>query len=170
MLKGIVVIMLTLLLVSGLVVTGCSSPPAQSAYVGSPAPNFKLPNLEGKTVFLSDLRGEPVMLNFWATGCPPCRAEMPHLQQVYEEWSDKGLVVLAINLGESTPTVKEFVQHYHLSFPVLLDTRGSVAEKYKIRPIPVTYFIDKEGIIQAKIIGAFPSKAAIETQLSNIIP
>ena len=162
MLKEIAVIVLTSVLVSG-VVAGCSSSPAQSARIGNPAPNFKLPNLEGKTVSLSDLRGKPVMLNFWATWCPPCRAEMPHIQQVYEEWSDNGLVVLAINLGESSSKVKEFVQSYGLSFPVLLDTKRDIAEKYNIRGlIPTTFFIDKNGIIQVKIIGAFPSKEAIE--------
>jgi len=170
MLKGIVVTMLTLLLVSGLVVAGCSSTPAQSAYIGGPAPNFKLPNLEGKTVSLSDLRGKPVMLNFWTTWCPPCQAEMPHIQQVYEAWSDKGLVVLAINLGESSAKVKEFVQSYGLSFPVLLDTKQGTAQKYNIGGIPTTFFIDKNGIIQVKITGAFPDKAAIENKLGKIIP
>ena len=170
MLKEIVVMMLTAVLVSGLVVAGCSSSPAQSAYVGSPAPNFKLPNLEGKTVSLSDLRGKPVILNFWTAKCPPCRAEMPLIQQVYEEWSDNGLVVLAINLGESPSKVKEFVQSYGFSFPVLLDTKGGTAQKYNIRYIPATVFIDKNGIIQVKITGAFPNKAAIENRLGKIIP
>jgi len=95
---------------------------------------------------------------------------MPFIQQVYEEWSDKGLVILAINIGESPSTVKRFIESYGFSFPVLLDTRGDVALKYGIRPIPVSFFIDKDGIIQVKVIGAFPSKAAIEKSLSKIIP
>ena len=169
MLKGIAVIMLISVLVSG-VVAGCSSSPAQGTHIGSPAPNFKLPNLEGETVSLSDLRGKPVMLNFWATWCPPCREEMPFIQQVYEQWSDKGLVVLAINLGESSAKVKEFMQSYGLSFPVLLDTKEDVAQKYNIRGIPTTVFIDKNGIIQVRITGAFPNKAAIENKLGKIIP
>lgn len=87
------------------------------------------------------------MLNFWATWCPPCREEMPLIQQVYEELSDKELVVLAINLGESSSKVKEFVQSYGLSFPVLLDTKQDIAQKYNIRGIPTTIFIDKNGIM-----------------------
>ena len=161
--------MLTLLLVSGLV-AGCSPTSAQGAYVGSPAPDFELHNLDGKAVSLRDLRGRAVILNFWASWCGPCRAEMPYLQQVYEEWSGKGLVLLAINLGESSSKVKEFVQGFGLSFPVLLDSKGQVAQKYNIGPIPTTFFIDKNGIIQVKIIGAFPSKEAIENKLSKIIP
>jgi len=144
--------------------------PTQGTQVGNLALNFQLSNLEGKTVSLSDLRGKPVLLNFWATWCNPCRVEMPYIQQVYEEWSGRGLVVLAINLGESPAKVKEFVQGYGLSFPVLLDTKGDVAEKYNIRYIPTTLFIDKNGIIQVKITGAFPNKAAIENKLGKIIP
>ena len=169
MLKEIVAI----ILVSGLVMAGCSAnlPSAEGTPVGNPAPDFQLPNLDGKTVSLSDLRGKPVLLNFWASWCRPCRDEMPHIQQVYEEWSDKGLVVLAINLGESSSKVKEFVQSYGLPFPVLLDTKGDIAQKYNVRGlIPTTFFIDKNGIIQVKKIGAFPNKAAIETKLGEIIP
>jgi len=96
---------------------------------------------------------------------------MPYLQEIFEEWSDKGLVVLAIDVGESPSKVKGFLQSHNLSLPVLLDTRGNVAQKYNIRGIfPTTFLIDKEGIIQVKIIGAFPSKEAIEKKLSKIIP
>ena len=171
--------MLASVLVSGLVVTGCSSTPApdqgtQSAVEGTQpgnlAPNFQLPNLDGETVSLSDLRGKPVMLNFWATWCPPCRAELPYIQQIYEEQSTRGFVVLTVNLGESPSKVKEFVQSYGLSFPVLLDTKQGTAQKYNIGGIPTTFFIDKNGIIQVKITGAFPDKAAIENKLGKIIP
>ena len=80
---------------------GASPQNYESAQVGNRAPDFELNNLEGQLVSLGDLRGKPVLINFWATWCPPCRAEMPYLQQIYEEWSDKGLVLLAINIGES---------------------------------------------------------------------
>ena len=160
-------VILVIILLSGLLITGCSEPSV--ARVGEPAPNFQLQNLDGQPVALSDLRGKPVLLNFWATGCPPCRSEMPYIQETYDEWSNKGLVVLAINIGESSSAVKEFVQSYGLSFLVLLDTKQDVAQQYNIRGIPTTFFIDKDGIIQVKIIGAFPSKAAIEKNLSKII-
>ena len=166
----IAVIMLTVILVSGIVVAGCSPASGQGTGLGNVAPDFQLSNLEGNTVSLSDFRGKPVMLNFWASWCGPCREEMPYIQQVYAEWSDRGLVVLAVNIGESSTTVKEFVQSYGLSFSVLLDTKQDVAQKYNIQAIPTTFFIDKDGIIQVKITGAFPSKEAIETRLSKIIP
>ena len=163
-------IALLVILTSGLLVTGCATGTGPSAQVGGTAPDFQLQDLDGQSVALSNLQGNPVLLNFWATWCPPCRSEMPYIQQVYDEWSDKGLVVLTINTGESSTTVKEFMQANGLSLPVLLDRGGEVAEKYNIRGIPTTFFIDKDGIIQVKIIGAFPNEAAIEQNLGKIIP
>jgi thiol-disulfide isomerase/thioredoxin len=109
------------------------------------------------------------MLNFWATWCPPCRAEMPYLQQIHNEWTDRGLVLLAIDLGESSATVKSYLQSNNLSLPVLLDTRQEVGQKYNIRNIPTTFFIDKDGIIREIFFGAFPDKEIIERKLSKII-
>ena len=167
MLMTIVLIILT----SGLLITGCSAGSNQEGtQIGSSAPDFRLQNLDGQAVSLSDLRGKPVMLNFWATWCPPCRSEMPFLQQIYEEWSDKGLVLLAIDIGEGPSQIKEFLEANNLSLPVLLDSDKSVAQRYNITGIPATFFIDKDGIIQEKIIGAFPSKGAIEKYLNSIIP
>ncbi len=166
-LKVTLLVMLTL----GLLVPGCSAGSELSkAQVGELAPKFQLQNLDGQSVALSNFRGKPVVLNFWATWCSPCRSEMPYIQQVYDEWSDKGLVVLTINIGESSTKVKEFMQGYGLSFTVLLDTKEKVAQSYNIRGIPSTFFIDKDGIIQVKIIGAFPNKAEIEKNLGKFIP
>lgn len=160
---------LLLILTSVLLVGGCSSPAPQ---VGKLAPDFQLPDLDGQSVSLSDFRGKPVLVNFWATWCPPCRAEMPYIQEIFDdkEWSDKGLVILAIDKGESPSTVENFMQSYNLSFPVLLDINQNVALEYNIRGIPTTFLIDKDGIIQAIKVGAFSSKADIENNLSKIIP
>ncbi len=144
--------------------------PAQGIKVGNLAPDFQLNNLKGEPVSLSSLRGRPVLINFWATWCRACRIEMPYLQQVYEEWSDKGLVLLAINLGESLSKVEEFVKNYNLSFPVLLDTNQAISLRYNVRYIPTTFLIDKDGIIQEVKIGAFRSTAELEESLSKIIP
>jgi peroxiredoxin len=95
---------------------------------------------------------------------------MPHMQQVYEEWSDKGLVLLAINTGGTSPQVKQFLKSHNLSLPVLLDTNKDVTLKYNIQYFPTTFFIDKDGIIQVVIIGAFQSKEAIEDNLNKIMP
>ena len=161
-------VILPIILIWGLLITGCT--PSQGTKVGSLAPNFQLDSLEGQTVSLSDLRGKPVLINFWAVRCPDCRMEMPYLQQVYEEWSGKGLVLLAINNGESPSRIGEFMQSQGFSFPVLLDTRGNVAQMYNIRGIPITFFIDKDGIIQDVKPGAFSSVEEIEKSLSKIMP
>jgi peroxiredoxin len=161
---------LVVILTAGLVITGCTAGPEPTATVGNVAPDFQLQNLDGQSITLSSLKGNPVLINFWATWCQPCASEMPYLQEIHNEWSDKGLIVLAINWGESASEVEQFLQAHNLSLPVLLDTKKVVAEKYGIRAFPTTFFINKDGIIQAKIIGAFPDKAAIESRLSGIMP
>lgn len=164
-----------------LIASGCRSyvPAGQSqptpairegANIGNIAPDFELRTLDGQTVKLSALRGKPVLVNFWATWCPPCRAEMPYLQQVHEKWTTKGLVLLAIDLEEDTETIRKFMTELNLSMTVPLDTDGRVGKAYGITGIPETFLIDKDGIIRQKIIGAFPSVAAIERQLSLIMP
>ena len=168
-------VILLLILTLGVIVTGCSTGsssegPAQGTQVGNRAPNFQLRNLDGQSVSLSDLQGKGVLINFWAIRCPPCRGEMPYIQAVYDEWSDKELVVLAINIGESPSQVGEFMESQHPSLPVLLDTKQATAQKYNILAIPTTFFIDKDGIVQEKIIGAFQNKAQIEKRISKIIP
>jgi peroxiredoxin len=173
MVRVIKIIMLVSIIVSGLAVAGCSSGAAPSPVlgVGSPAPDFQLQSLDGKMVTLSSLRGRPVMLNFWATWCAPCRVEMPFIQGVFEDddWAEQGLVILAVNLGEPPSKVKSFMEDNGLSFTVLLDADQSVARDYNIRGIPTTYFIDKNGIIRDMKIGPFAKKAEIDWRLVNSI-
>jgi len=164
--KVILLIILTL----GLLITGCSAESSQQPVVGKVAPDFKLQSLNAQSISLSSLRGKPVLINFWAIWCAPCRDEMPYIQQVYDEWHTKKLVVLAINIGGIPSQVEEFMQIQGLSLPVLLDQGGSVAQKYNVFSIPTTFFIDKNGIIYDKIIGAFQNRAQIEQRLSKIIP
>jgi peroxiredoxin len=171
----LIIITSVLLLIPGLLISGCSSgSPGSSgssiATIGNPAPEFTLKDLDGETVSLSDFKGNPVMVNFWNTDCPPCRSEMPHLQAVYDENSNSGLVLLTINIGQSAATIEDFLSENHLSLPVLLDSDGAVAQRYSMPGIPTTFFIDKDGILRVKVIGAFPSKAAIESRLSEIMP
>jgi peroxiredoxin len=95
---------------------------------------------------------------------------MPYMQQVHEEWSDNGLVLLAINIRGTSSQVEKFLQSHGLSLPVLLDSQGAVAARYNIRAYPTTFFIDKEGTIQAVRVGAFPNKKAVEDYLDKIMP
>ena len=116
---------------------------------GHPAPEFTLKNIEGQTVSSSDFRGQPVIINFWATWCGPCRVEMPHLQAAYEAHQADGLVVLGVNLTErdSRQHVPDFLAEFGLTFPVVLDESGNVAEMYRIFGQPASVFVDKDGII-----------------------
>jgi len=163
-------VILVTIFVLGSLTTACQSNgvPDEAPQAGKPAPQFQLANPDGQLVSLSDLRGKLVLINFWASWCGPCRQEMPYIQQIYNEWQAKGMVLLAINIGESPSQVEEFMQSQGLSFPVLLDTEGKVAGQYGIRAIPTSFFIDRDGIIQDMKVGAFQSTAEIESSLSKL--
>ncbi|GGA32424.1 thiol-disulfide oxidoreductase ResA [Kroppenstedtia guangzhouensis] len=117
------------------------------------APDFQLQTLEGKELKLSALRGQTVLLNFWASWCEPCRDEMPAIEKVYEKHKEKGLVVVGINIAESKLTVKGFVRQLDLSFPIVLDKERKVVDQYQIGPIPTSIFIDKEGRVVRNVKG-----------------
>ncbi|WP_193063844.1 peroxiredoxin family protein [Oceanobacillus oncorhynchi] len=122
--------------------------------VGNMAPYFELQTLAGETVKLSDYRGKKVMINFWATWCPPCRAEMPDMEAFYQ---DKDIVILAVNLTETENNlqqVQDFVNEYELTFPILLDEKIEVAEQYMIQPIPTSYMINSNGVVAFKAFGS----------------
>ncbi len=157
---------LVILLSLGLMAAGCAS---QGPQVGDSAPDFQLTSLDGQPVSLSDFEGNPVLLNFWATWCSPCQGEMPYLQEVYEGWQGTGLVLLAVDIGESSSRVEAFMQSEGLTFTVLLDTQGKVALQYGIRTFPTSFFIDGNGIIQEVKFSAFQSKAEIEASLLRLI-
>jgi peroxiredoxin len=121
--------------------------------IGDAAPDFQLQLLTGEQVKLSDYLGKRVMVNFWATWCPPCQAEMPDMEKFYQS---KDVVILAVNLTQTEPNtqqVQDFVNDFKLTFPILLDKKIKVATTYQIRPIPTSFMIDSNGIIQHKAFG-----------------
>lgn len=118
------------------------------------APDFSLKDLNGRNVRLADFRGKVVFLNFFATWCVPCRAEMPAMERLHRDFKGKGLVVLAVDIQESARTVRPFVRELKLSFPALLDEDGSVATMYAVRPVPATYLISRDGRIAWRAFGA----------------
>ncbi|WP_404333015.1 redoxin domain-containing protein [Mesobacillus maritimus] len=120
--------------------------------VAGQAPNFTLSTLKGKEVKLSDFKGRKVMINFWATWCPPCKAEMPAMQQLYDH-ANGYMDILAINIDPKND-VSGFVRENQLTFPILLDESGKVNEDYSIISIPTTFLINEEGMIEKKHIGA----------------
>nr|WP_239587423.1 redoxin domain-containing protein [Bacillus pakistanensis] len=133
---------------------------------GSMAPDFTLTTLDGQTVSLSDYKGKKVIINFWATWCPPCRAEMPHMQNFYEEASEKENVeILAVNvtdLDKGEKAINQFVSEYKLTFPILLDKEGNVSGRYQAVAFPTSYIIDTQGKISKKIIGPMNEEMMVD--------
>jgi peroxiredoxin len=136
---------------------------------GFAAPDFELETLSGRTIALSELRGQVVLINFWATWCPPCRAEMPAIQQVYEQYRDQGFEVLAVNLQEQDAQMSAFVEERGLTFPILPDRDGSVSLVYRVTSIPTTFFVDRSGIIQEIIVGGPLARALIESKVTALL-
>lgn len=117
------------------------------------AQDFTITDLDGNEVSLSDFRGKKVFLNFWATWCPPCKAEMPEIEKVYQETKDSDLVILAVEIGEPLDTVKTFIEDNKYNFKVLLDSDKDIATTYGISAIPTSFFIDEDGNIISKRVG-----------------
>ncbi len=116
---------------------------------------FTLPDLEGQVIRLSDLRGQVVLLNFWATWCPPCRAEMPSMQALYQEYREQGLSILAISSDVGgKDRVASFIEKRGFSFPVLLDPRNVVGTRVRVGGIPTSYLLDKQGRVVGRDVGA----------------
>ncbi len=137
--------------------------------VGNRAPDFTLENLDGESVTLSDFRGKIVMVNFWATWCAPCVAEMPYIQAISTDWSgDRELAIFAINVKESAAVAQSFIDSKGYTFPVLLDVSGDVKTNYNASTIPRTFFVDTEGIIQNVQVGRFQSQSEIESILDSL--
>lgn len=123
--------------------------------VGAPAPEFHLRNLDGETVALADYRGKIVFLNFWATWCGPCRVEMPMMEELYQELKREEFVVLAVSTdAQGQAATRPFRESLGLSFPILHDPEFRVGTSYGTRSLPITFLLDREGIIRHKIFGA----------------
>lgn len=147
--------------------TPAALPPAPA--IGHPAPLFTLPALAGGDLALADLAGQPVVLNFWASWCGPCRAEMPELQRLHDRLGEAGVAVVGVNQGESPETAAAFLESLGLSFPVALDQRTGVSQQYLVNSLPTTFFIDRDGVIRSTFIGAM-SDAVLAENLRSIYP
>ena len=126
----------------------------ESPQEGFLAPDFTLQDLAGKSHTLSDLKGQVVLVNVWATWCGPCKREIPSLVRLYQSRREKGLEILAVSVDRtSSARVASFAERYQMNFPVLLNPRGDVANNYWARSIPSTFLVDKKGVIRWKVIG-----------------
>ena len=121
---------------------------------GNQAPDFQLKDLQGKPVSLGELRGKVVLVNFWATWCPPCREEMPSMEALHRQFKDQGLVLLAINVEEDgVEAVTEFLKGKDYTFPILFDPEAEVQSSYQVYRFPETFVIDRNGTIIDRVIG-----------------
>lgn len=138
---------------------------------GFTAPDFTLKTPQGETYTLSELKGNAVLVNLWATWCPPCRAEMPAIQKMYDEYKDQGFVVLAVNstIQDSASEIPIFTGEYNLNFPILLDQLGDVSRLYQVRSLPSSYFINRLGIITEVVIGGPMSEALLRTRIEEAL-
>lgn len=138
---------------------------------GQYAPDFTLETLDGEKLTLSDLQGKKVILNFWATWCPPCKQEMPHLQNYYKDYAKKENVeIVAVNLTYNNQTidqVKQFIESYKITFPIPLMENPKLGQTYEVLTIPSTFFIDTKGRVQHHIIGPVDEKS-ISNYISKI--
>lgn len=135
------------------------------------APDFNLTTLDGQPVRLSDLRGQPVVINFWASWCPPCRAEMPALQRVQDEYAAQGVRIFIINATaqDSLADMQDFLREYNLTMTVPLDPTGAAMHAYQVRSLPSTFFITRDGIIREVVIGGPMAEALLRTRVEQLI-
>lgn len=139
---------------------------------GDVPPDFELTTIDGEVVKLSDLQGKKVILNFWATWCPPCKAEMPHMQNYYQNNKDEENVeIIAVNMTGSesrgVKAVQEFAESYGLTFPIPLDDKGKIKELYQVYYLPTTYMLETDGRIANKIVGPMDERT-IEQLVENL--
>jgi peroxiredoxin len=135
------------------------------------APDFSLSTIDGQTIRLSELRGKPVLLNIWATWCPPCRAEMPAIQRAHQQYQAQGLAILGVNATQqdSRQEAVEFSRSQGLTFPILLDEEGQVNQLYQTRALPTSFFIDAQGVIQEVVVGGPMSEALLRIRIEQLI-
>jgi cytochrome c biogenesis protein CcmG, thiol:disulfide interchange protein DsbE len=169
---------------AGLIIAGRvpDGPPAQGAAapisaasesdpapaVGHPAPEFTLVDLDGRMVALRELRGKVVLVNVWATWCPPCRAEMPAMQAALDRYGEQGLVVLAVNQREDREAVAAFMRERQLAFPALLDSDGAVGAAYQASALPSSFFIGRDGMVRAVYRGPL-SRSVLESTIAGLV-
>ena len=157
-------------LIASLIVSGCTrlAQKVEGLEIGSPAPKFKLPDLDGREVSLDQYKGKVVLLDFWATWCNPCRMTMPVLEKLQKEYPDT-MVLLAINLQETRDEVRNYVREHNVDSRVLLDEEGSVGQVYGTGAIPMHVLIDKAGIVRNIQVG-YDSRMAtqLRTQIEKL--
>lgn len=135
------------------------------------APDFSLSSLDGQTISIDELRGQVILVNVWATWCPPCRAEMPAMQRVYEEYHAQGFEILAVNstAQDTLSNLDPFIAEYGLTFPILLDESGSITRPYRVMSLPTSFFVGRDGIISEVVVGGPMDEALLRARIENLL-
>jgi len=123
--------------------------------INSKAPDFTLRDLQGKSIAFSSLKGKVVLLNFWATWCPPCKAEMPAMNRLYHEIKARGFEIIAVSTDTSLSTIRDYLAKNRVDFPILHDEKKSVSKQYRVFSMPTTFLIDRNGTIVEKFYGEY---------------
>lgn len=150
---NLVKLLLLALVVVGALIFALRQRDPRPVSVSDAAPDFRLSSLEQGSISLSDYRGRIVLVNFWATWCPPCVEETPGLEKFAEQMRGQGVTVIGVSVDEDTDALKKFVSQYHLSYPIALDFDRAVANRYGTFKFPETYILDRDGRVAEKIIG-----------------
>ena len=137
--------------------------------VGRQAPDFRLESLDGHQIALADYAGQVILINFWATWCPPCKEEIPTIERAYQAHRDEGFMVLGINEGEALDIVRAFASELGVTYPVLIDKRGNVAAQYRRRGLPLTVIVDRDGVVQIRHEG-YLTAGQLDKYLSGLLP
>lgn len=155
-------------------VTRADTNAAPDAHIVAPHTNFRAPAfvlnaLDSETYSAENLAGKIVVLNFWATWCPPCRAEMPALDAVQRANQNDNVVILGVNQMEDARAVETFAREFNLTFPLLRDADGAVSAQYQVSALPTTFFIDRRGVIRNVVIGGSMSREFIQNQINVLL-
>lgn len=173
-----VIISVIILVISGAWIWFSRAPSGSSSNIdisaprkGFSAPDFTLRSSDGSSLTLSDLRGNPLIINIWASWCPPCRAEMPAMQRVYEKYRDDGFIILAVNSSfqDDPEKAQAFADELGLDFPILFDQDGNVSHLYQASALPSSYFVDRDGIIQQVVVGGPMSEALLNIRVEQLL-
>ena len=168
---GVIVLSAIWIYFSRIPTTQATNAAPPSPQIGFTAPDFTLDTLDGKSIKLSDLRGQVVLINLWASWCPPCRAEMPAIDAVYRKYRDAGFVVLAVNTTyqDTESEARAFVQKLGLTFPILFDRDGAASQRYRLQGLPTSYFVGRDGVIRDIVIGGPMSETTIASKIDGLL-
>jgi thiol-disulfide isomerase/thioredoxin len=154
--------------VAGLLLSGCGASAEPAPIVGRVSPDFQLPSIDGGTIALTGLRGKPVVVNFFATWCVPCKKELPAFQALAGQYASRGLSFVLIDVQEDPDDVGVFLGDLKINLPAVVDSSGEVVKTYRVRGLPSTFFVGADGVIKQAQLGELDGRS-LEQGISKIV-